>query len=220
MKPLPDCEWNFYNIAQKEIFAAHEWEFSRQAMIEKNPTFKNPAGDGWGFNFDGPVYPCPPWPHKAFSLLSKDLRAHLSETIHQEEPRSGISPAFWADFIGDTDDLWPCGDNCIQYGGRTIAAFNIDWSKPNKSLIRGFEEWLKNLKDRPKETPASGRKRIPGELDALGCYRIVKHHGDVSAAMKFGHYKFDWDSSQRRNWDRKNTEARLTLRDYGQQFGG
>ncbi len=72
-----------------------------------------------------------------------------------------------------------------------LAAFEIDFNKPNKRLLRLFDNWLRNRRKekgyKPHETrgPSSDTDRMRNRLLALGAGRLIQTGMNIITAMRY-----------------------------------
>jgi hypothetical protein len=162
---LPDSEWDFRQIPDEQIFACYWWEFSRTAVLKADPDYVhgglNPYAKYGEF--------AAPWPRQCFVTLDRKYRETLAANYRMA---GGMYPLDYRHYVKNHDGVT----------SDSLYAFQIDWTHSDKNLRNCFEGWLKQ--NRPpdiQQQEARGRNaplsQMKENLEALGIYRIIAHHG-------------------------------------------
>lgn len=209
---LPRNEWDFSSLRDEEVGVCHHWEFSRTAILEKNPCYLNdPAQwpDESGLLAHDP-FP-PPWPHQSFQSLDREARKEFWERI---KPMSAIHP-FPLDSVYDWLDPLP-GDSVSQMKPNLIvAAFQIYTHRSHKAIVESFSEWLaeylRHNQGEVEETRgrSADQSRCRVELATLGILRILRHHAEMKVEQVISLYEdlLPARFSERAAWSRAKSQA-------------
>ncbi len=70
---------------------------------------------------------------------------------------------------------------------RELVMFSLDWTYPDKRILKGFAYWLKQLRKSPAKEKRGNReiKAATKNLNQLGAYRLMKASGSLKAARAY-----------------------------------